>query len=170
VPGLVSRIFWRKSASDTLRPRKVSTRVLESTCSDNCPTDSDRTMAMRLRLLTLSTALFVLALCFGTIQSAHPRISPTAIPAKSGPAIKSNFVGSETCRKCHEELYQSWKQTRMANVVRDPKKDPQAVLGDFSHPDPNLTFDLSQVAFVYGSRWKQRYFTRRGDDYFVLPA
>ncbi|HLX00104.1 MAG TPA: cytochrome c3 family protein [Candidatus Acidoferrales bacterium] len=127
-------------------------------------------MAMRLRLLTLSTALFVLALCFGTIQSAHPRISPTAIPAKSGPAIKSNFVGSETCRKCHEELYQSWKQTRMANVVRDPKKDPQAVLGDFSHPDPNLTFDLSQVAFVYGSRWKQRYFTRRGDDYFVLPA
>jgi len=32
------------------------------------------------------------------------------------------------------------------------------------------TFGIDQVAFVYGSRWKQRYFTRRGDDYFPLPA
>lgn len=58
----------------------------------------------------------------------------------------------------------------MANVVRDPKEHPDAVLGDFSHPDPVVTFDLSQVAFVYGSRWKQRYFARRGDDYYPLPA
>jgi hypothetical protein len=26
------------------------------------------------------------------------------------------------------------------------------------------------VAFVYGSRYKQRYFTKRADDYFPLPA
>ncbi len=58
----------------------------------------------------------------------------------------------------------------MANVVRDPKEHPEAVLADFSHPDPVLTFDLTQVAFVYGSRWKQRFFTKMGDDYFVLPA
>ncbi len=25
-------------------------------------------------------------------------------------------------------------------------------------------------AFVYGSKWKQRFFTKRGDDYFVQPA
>ncbi len=56
--------------------------------------------------------------------------------------------------------YAGWKQTRMANVVRDPKAHPDAVLGDFTHPDPRRTFDLEQVAFVYGSRWKQRYFTK----------
>jgi len=58
----------------------------------------------------------------------------------------------------------------MANVVRDPRLHSEAVLGDFSHPDAIRSFDLSQVDFVYGSRWKQRYFTRRGDDYHVQPA
>ena len=29
---------------------------------------------------------------------------------------------------------------------------------------------MDQVAFVYGSKWKQRYFTSVGDDYFPLPA
>lgn len=30
----------------------------------------------------------------------------------------------------------------------------EAVQGDFVHPDPMRTFDLDQVAFVYGSRYK----------------
>jgi len=46
----------------------------------------------------------------------------------------------------------------MANVVRDPKEHPDAVLADFLHPDPLVTFGIDQVAFVYGSRWKQRFF------------
>jgi predicted CXXCH cytochrome family protein len=58
----------------------------------------------------------------------------------------------------------------MANVVRDPKEHPDAVRGDFIKDDPLRTFSLDEVAFVYGSRWKQRYFTRRGNDYFPLPA
>jgi predicted CXXCH cytochrome family protein len=58
----------------------------------------------------------------------------------------------------------------MANVVRDPKQHPEAVLPDFSEADPLLTFKLSDVAFVYGSKWKQRYFTRVGNDYYPLSA
>jgi predicted CXXCH cytochrome family protein len=58
----------------------------------------------------------------------------------------------------------------MANVIRDPKTHPEAVLGDFKHANSIVTFGLDQVAFVYGSRWKQRYFTKRGDDYYPLPA
>ena len=71
---------------------------------------------------------------------------------------------------CHAEVYGSWKQTRMANVVRDPKDHPEAVLADFTHPDPLVTFQLKDVAFVYGSRWKQRFFVKIGDDYFAEPA
>ena len=58
----------------------------------------------------------------------------------------------------------------MANVVRDPKLHPDAVLGDFTHDNPVRTFTLDQVAFVYGSRWKQRYFEKRGPNYYPLPA
>jgi len=80
------------------------------------------------------------------------------------------YVGSQACQRCHAPTFERWSKTRMANVVRDPKVHPDAVLPDFSKPDPLLTFKLSDVAFVYGSRWKQRYFTKVGDDYFPEPA
>ena len=83
---------------------------------------------------------------------------------------KAHYVGSESCKGCHAAVYAGWKQTRMARVVQDPKVHPEAVLADFTHADPLVTFDLKDVAFVYGSRWKQRFFTKRGDDYYVQPA
>ena len=86
------------------------------------------------------------------------------------PAQQAHFVGSKQCESCHKEIYDSWKQTRMAKVVQSPAQHPEAVLGDFTHANPLVTFGLDKVAFVYGSRWKQRYFTKVGDDYFVLPA
>ncbi len=58
----------------------------------------------------------------------------------------------------------------MANVVVDPRVHPEAVLPDFNTPDPLRTFTLNDVAFVYGSKWKQRYFTKVGDEYYPLPA
>ena len=58
----------------------------------------------------------------------------------------------------------------MANVVRDPREHPDAIVADFSQPHPARTFDRDQVAFVYGSKWKQRYFSKNGDDFFPLPA
>ena len=58
----------------------------------------------------------------------------------------------------------------MANVVRDPKQHPDAFIPDFSIPDPLVTFKKEDVAFIYGSKWKQRYFTKIGDDYFPLGA
>jgi predicted CXXCH cytochrome family protein len=58
----------------------------------------------------------------------------------------------------------------MANVVRDPKEHPDAIIPDFSKPDPLLTFTKDDVAFVYGSGWKQRYFKKVGNDYFPFPA
>jgi hypothetical protein len=39
----------------------------------------------------------------------------------------------------------------MANVVRDPKQHPEAVLPNVSKPDPLLTFTLDDVAFVYAT-------------------
>lgn len=57
----------------------------------------------------------------------------------------------------------------MANVVRDPHEHPDAIIPDLKTNDV-AKFTVDQVAFVYGSIWKQRYFTKAGDDYFPLPA
>jgi predicted CXXCH cytochrome family protein len=92
-----------------------------------------------------------------------PGCSPAQPPA--GP-----FTGSEACRDCHESIYDRWQDTLMANVLTDVREQPEAILGDFSTPNPLVTFDRDDIAFTYGSKWKQRYYTRIGDDYFVFPA
>jgi mono/diheme cytochrome c family protein len=82
----------------------------------------------------------------------------------------AHYVGSQACQSCHRDIYDRWKQTRMANVVRDPHEHPDAIAPDLTKPDPLVTFTKDDIAFVYGSRWKQRYFKKVGDDYFPLPA
>ena len=52
--------------------------------------------------------------------------------------------------------------------VRGPKTHPDAILPDLNKPDPLVKFTEDDIAFVYGSKWKQRYFTKRGDDYYPL--
>jgi predicted CXXCH cytochrome family protein len=58
----------------------------------------------------------------------------------------------------------------MANVVTDPRQRPEVILPDLNKPDPLVTFKRADIAFVYGSKWKQRYFTKVGSDYYPLPA
>ena len=82
----------------------------------------------------------------------------------------ATYVGSQKCQICHPETYARWSKTRMANVIRDPKTHPEAVAGDFSKPNPLVTFKLADVSFMYGDKWKQRYLYKKGDDYFVYPV
>jgi predicted CXXCH cytochrome family protein len=83
--------------------------------------------------------------------------------------LSSQYVGSPACRKCHAVIYDRWKETPMANVVRDPREHPDAIIPDLN-TNPLGKFTRDQVALVYGSIWKQRYFTKIGDDYFPEPA
>ena len=101
-----------------------------------------------------------------------PDVAPMTPGNAAAAAVPDHgrYVGSIACKGCHEEVYARWSKTRMANVVRDPREHPDVIIPDFSKPDPLLTFTKDDIAFVYGSRWKQRYFKKVGDDYFPLPA
>src|SRR6202163_4171516 len=85
-------------------------------------------------------------------------------------AQTATYSGSAACKTCHPAVYNRWSKTRMANVVLDPKTHPNAIIPDLSKKDPLVTFTKDDIAFVYGSKWKQRYFTKVGDDYFPLGA
>jgi len=82
----------------------------------------------------------------------------------------NGFVGSSACQDCHTDIYTRWQNTLMANVLQDPQERPASILADFETDSPLVTFGTDDITFTYGSKWKQRYFTRRGDDLFVLPA
>jgi predicted CXXCH cytochrome family protein len=90
--------------------------------------------------------------------------APGQIPASA------TYVGSVQCKSCHQAIYERWSRTLMANVVRDPKVHPEAIIPDLKAANPLVTFSVEDIAFVYGSKWKQRYFKKMGDDYYPLPA
>jgi hypothetical protein len=91
----------------------------------------------------------------------------TAAPRQG---LTASYVGSVACKTCHPAMYARWSKTLMANVVTDPKVHPEAILPDLTKPDPLVHFKKEDIAFVYGSKWKQRYFQKVGDDYFPLGA
>jgi predicted CXXCH cytochrome family protein len=94
-----------------------------------------------------------------------------ALPAFAQTVPNATYTGSTACRTCHPQVYARWSKTRMANIVRDPKEHPEAIIPDLSKADPAIVkFKREDIALVYGSKWKQRYFTKVGDDYFPLGA
>ena len=98
------------------------------------------------------------------------RLIGLGLAALAVSAQTAQYVGSAACRNCHAAIYERWQKTRMANIVLDPKQHPEAIIPDLSKPNPLVTFTKDDIAFTYGSKWKQRYFKKVGDDYFALPA
>src|ERR1700730_17864269 len=98
------------------------------------------------------------------------QLTPQQKAVQVATASSAHYVGSAACQKCHAQIYERWKKTPMANVVRDPKEHPEAVTPNLATNNVSPKFTKDQVAFVYGSIWKQRYCTKSGDDYFPEPA
>jgi predicted CXXCH cytochrome family protein len=97
--------------------------------------------------------------------------APRQIAETQAAAVRgARYVGSGACQKCHQEIYARWAKTRMANVVRDPRVHPGAIIPDLSKPNALVTFTAKDIAFVYGSHWKQRYFKKAGDTYTPFPV
>ncbi len=105
-------------------------------------------------------ALLVGCFWFGTMWVMGQSPVPSA----------ATYVGSAACGRCHAPTFERWKRTRMANVVRDPREHPEAIVSDFTNPNPLVTFTKDQIALVYGSKFKQRYFKRVGDDFAPFPV
>ncbi len=104
------------------------------------------------------------------IRQLPPTVYRSAPSTGAPRAGAARYVGSSSCASCHQALYERWKKTLMATVVQDPRQHPEAVIPDLSVHDPLLTFTRDDIAFTYGSKWKQRYFRKVGDDYYPLPA
>ena len=93
------------------------------------------------------------------------------VKQQEGAVLAAHYVGSKACQSCHQDIYARWQKTAMANIVRDPKVHPDAIIPDLSKADPKIVnFTKDDIAFVYGSKWKQRYFKKSGDTYVPLPA
>ena len=105
------------------------------------------------------------------IRALPPTVPAEAVKAEGQQSVAgAHYVGSAACRQCHAAIYNSWKKTLMANVVRDPREHPDAIIPDLLTTNSLVHFSTNDIALVYGSKWKQRYFAKVGKDYFPFPA
>jgi predicted CXXCH cytochrome family protein len=101
-------------------------------------------------------------------------------------AQPKNFVGSDTCRGCHLEHYDSWKMTLHSRMLIDVRENPNAIMAELN-PE-RIRADLEkikdklkvpvqevyipsrdEILYVIGTQWKQRYVVRKGNTYHVAP-
>ena len=101
---------------------------------------------------------------------AAPHTTDPVVAQQTAAVKDATYVGSQACQRCHEDQYARWQKTAMANVLRDPKVHPDAIAADPATAPDDLRFSRDDVAFVYGSKWKQRYWKKQGDTYVPLLA
>lgn len=126
----------------------------------------------RNRLIQASALLLMLLFGGAAYAIFMPGMDGAPEAAQQREAVnQAHYVGSKACQSCHQDIYARWSQTRMANVVRDPRQHPDAIIPDLTKQDPALPqIDKKDIAFVYGSHWKQRYFKKTGNDYYPMPV
>lgn len=90
----------------------------------------------------------------------------------SGGTGKQEFVGSEKCANCHVAEYKTWKDSVHAKMIRTPKeallkdagdnwaKDSKGNAGPTKANISGAAANMEDVAFVVGSKWKQRYLVK----------
>ena len=111
----------------------------------------------------ISLSVFALLIALG-ILFIRPAAKSDLLPEKTG--IKSGYVGSATCARCHANTYATFIQTWHPNILRPA--DDSNILGDFNRQDPDLTFEREEVKWVVGGQYKQRYLTEINGELHVL--
>jgi hypothetical protein len=106
--------------------------------------------------LLLATVALVAAAALGSPRAGEKSMS-----------AGNEYQGSEKCSACHQIQYKGWVKTFHSTVVQDARKNPSVILADMT--DPDLPFKKEDIFFTIGGHWDQRYMTKIGDDYYILP-
>ncbi|RUM68656.1 MAG: hypothetical protein DSZ07_06250 [Sulfurovum sp.] len=70
---------------------------------------------------------------------------------------EAHFVGSMKCKKCHDDEYHDWNNSRHSKMIQDIKADPSVVVADFSKLPSDADFTLKDAIYTVGGKFKQRY-------------
>jgi len=96
------------------------------------------------------------------------------------------FVGSDTCKMCHLEHYDSWKMTMHSRMLQDAKKNQDAIIVPIDEKriredlaklsdklkvpaDQIYVPKLDEILYTIGSQWKQRYLVKKDDILYIAP-
>ena len=97
-----------------------------------------------------------------------------------------DFVGSDTCKQCHLEHYDSWQMTLHSRMLQDAKANQDALIVPIE--EERIREDLAkledklkvpsdkiyvpktdEILYTIGSQWKQRYLVKKDGTLFISP-
>ncbi len=73
----------------------------------------------------------------------------------------AEYVGSSKCAECHQEIYDIQSASMHTKMIQDVKKDPSVIIGNFATLPDDADFELKNIVFTIGSKFKQRYMMRK---------
>jgi len=96
------------------------------------------------------------------------------------------FVGSETCKVCHLEHYDSWKMTLHSRPMQDARESDDAFIvnieetkirADISRVGDRLKVPVEkiyvpkvdEILYTIGGEWKQRFLVKKNSTLFIAP-
>ncbi len=96
------------------------------------------------------------------------------------------FVGSDTCKRCHLEHYDSWKMTLHSRMLQDSQKNKDVIIVPIDEkriredlakledklkvPSDNIYVPKEDdILYTIGSQWKQRYIVRKDGVLYISP-
>jgi hypothetical protein len=77
------------------------------------------------------------------------------------------YTGAQACEECHTEIFKQWAITPHARMLRETKRQPDAIAA--SKFSPEIPFTKKDIVYAIGSHWVQKYLTRLGKELYVLP-
>jgi len=96
------------------------------------------------------------------------------------------FVGSDTCKMCHLEHYDSWKMTMHSRMTQDAKANRDAIIVPIDEKriredlaklsdklkvpaDKIYVPKVDEILYTIGSQWKQRFIVEKDGTLFISP-
>jgi predicted CXXCH cytochrome family protein len=118
------------------------------------------------------TGLGLLTLTIIGTQSSKTALGDAPANPKWRRIDRSQYVGSKKCAECHAAHYAGWKDSAHNKMIRPAVAEGpnRTVLADFTQPSAERTFELKDVKYVIGHRWKQRFIGEVNGQEVVFPA
>lgn len=136
---------------------------------------------MRIKAFIALTPVFAGALLMAACGTESP------VDVKAIMAQPKTFVGSDTCKTCHLEHYDSWKMTLHSRMTQDAQKNRDVIITDFD--EERIRDDLAklgdklkvpadqiyvpkteEIRYTIGSQWKQRYIVEKDGTLYISPV
>ncbi len=127
----------------------------------------------------------ILLLCVFTFGiwgcSSEPVVDIAAVTS-----MPKGYVGSDTCKMCHLEHFDSWKMTMHSRMLQDAKANEDAIIvsidekiirTDLAKIEKKLKVpsdkvyvpNKNEILYTIGSQWKQRYLVKKEGTLYISP-